>query len=149
MATRAIAIFCDDIREEKSGQDTLIGIFPDNMSAPSFPGAIPKLGIYLRIQFDADDPPKAIAARLNTPWGEVFKLGEGNEELISRAVGEAIDHNIPIAGIIMKMVFAPFRLPSAGAAKVTVTIDGEDKVCGIMNILHAPTTSSTAPPPPP
>jgi len=28
----AIAVFCEDIREEKSRQDIIIGVFPDNLN---------------------------------------------------------------------------------------------------------------------
>ena len=50
-AVNVMALFCEDIREEKDGVVSLIGIIPDNvnvdvnMSAlPSEPSAPPKIG---------------------------------------------------------------------------------------------------------
>jgi hypothetical protein len=71
----AVCIFCEDIREEKSGQDTIVGTLPDNLlinpPPPKLQDAkalMPKLGMYLRINLLADqDQPKAVSAKvLNT-----------------------------------------------------------------------------------
>jgi hypothetical protein len=38
MVARVIGVFCEDAREEKSGQFSLIGLLPDNVNFSGSPG---------------------------------------------------------------------------------------------------------------
>ena len=60
----AIALFCEDIREEQQGTSTIIGVLPDNLSVGPGPGFLPKLAIYLRIQIDHAVNVNTIRARI-------------------------------------------------------------------------------------
>ena len=52
MKFSAIALFCEDIREEKSGQYAIAGILPDRLNVKRLPTVLPKLGIYLRFHLN-------------------------------------------------------------------------------------------------
>lgn len=54
--TSLITLFAEDIREEKSGQVTLVGIFDDQLEVPSFPVHIPKLALLTTLSTLLDDP---------------------------------------------------------------------------------------------
>jgi hypothetical protein len=45
----AACIVCEDIREEISGQATIIGVLPDNLAMPGFLSLAPKFGIVEKI----------------------------------------------------------------------------------------------------
>ena len=45
-------ILCEDIRDERSGTETLVGVLPDNVAIRGPRGVMPKLAVYLRIQID-------------------------------------------------------------------------------------------------
>ncbi|SRR6266545_1445693 len=147
--TRAVGVFCDDIREEKSGQDTIIGILPDNMKLSQIPGVLPKLGIYIRIHIDPKNPPKEIRARLSTPWGQDFDVGHVDHATIATALKQAAVRDLPLAGIVLKAILAPFAFNSGGLATVSVIFDGKESVCAMLNLIavDAPTSATASPPP--
>jgi hypothetical protein len=135
--TRAIGLFCDDIREERSEQDTIIGIMPDNMTIGKFPSLLPKLGIYIRVHIDPQSPPSRIAAKLKTPWDE-NEIGGADHALIQEAAKQSIQRGLPISGIVLKAVVSPFRMQSPGLVSLTVSIDGgDDTPCALLNLLPA------------
>lgn len=145
MGVNGIAIFCEDIREEKSGQITLIGILPDNLNLNSLPGLGPKLGIYVRLAFDAKSPrPKEIAARLQTPWSEDrnFEIGHADADLIGASAEASNSSNLPVAGIVMQALISPFPIPTAGQIVVYIKVDGEERPCGVLNLIGPSPTSS-------
>lgn len=45
----AVTVFAEDVREEKQGTISLIGILPDILAIPNMPSALPKIAIYTRI----------------------------------------------------------------------------------------------------
>lgn len=53
-------VVCDDIREEKSGKLILVGAYPDGIAvgvaATDRPSLLSRLGLYIRLLFDADEP---------------------------------------------------------------------------------------------
>ncbi len=145
--TRAVAMFCEDIREEKSGQDTIIGILPDNMALANFPGVAAKLGVYVRIHIDPKTPPREITVKFNTPWGENLDIGKADKTLIDSAVSQALDKGLPLAGIVLKALMVPFLMQAPGLAVATITVDGSENVCAMLNLVRTEPASSTAPPP--
>jgi Family of unknown function (DUF6941) len=147
--TRAIAVFCEDIREEKSGQDTIIGILPDNMAAAQFPAVAPKLGIYIRVHLDPKSPPNEITVQFKTPWGEVVDVGRADKALIDSAVSQAMEKQLPLAGLVLKALIAPFLMQTVGLAVATISVNGgKESVCAMLNLSEGkPPDSSTLPQP--
>jgi hypothetical protein len=157
---QVVGVFCEDIREEKSGQSTLIGIMPDNINVPTPPqpvegrvprGFIPKLGLYVRINIEADDEPGPMTLKLIFPGGTEQPLGDISAEIIAKSKAEAIARNLPIAGILSSAVLSPFISPG-GPGLITAVLDTEKgrHVCAVLNMLVEPANplSSNAPKPP-
>lgn len=132
----AIGLFCEDIREEKSGQDTLVGILPDNVDVPSVPGVIPKIGLYVRVHIYETGKPQKIRIRLKMPGGEETELAN-LDNLIDKSKKEAAENAIPYAGIISKSVISPFKLTSIGKVEAILEVDDEEFTCGALNIRIA------------
>lgn len=132
---RAVAFFCEDIREEKSEQDTIIGVLPDNMAAPRYPGVAPRLGFYARVHIDPNQPPSHIEVVVKTPWGDEIKAGTADGELIRTAVAQAKKNGLPLAGVVLKALLAPFVMKSSGLTLATINVDGEEEVCAMLNLV--------------
>jgi len=145
MATIQVGgFFCEDIREEKSGQDTIVGILPDNMFVATFPSVTPRVGIYLRVHFNPLKPPKKITAKFTAPWGESFAIGLAEKEIIDVAVAQAKERSLPLTGVILKAMMVPFKMQQAGLALATVSVDGgKDVVCAMLNLIEGTTAASS------
>jgi hypothetical protein len=135
MVLAAIALFCDDIREEKAGTVSVIGIYPDNINVPKVPLALPKCGIYTRISFPVEEePPKTIALSLAYADGTEVSLTMLDTELIQKARSESQAKGAPKAGLISTSLLAPFAIKKEGRINVIARIDDEDVVCGTLNV---------------
>jgi hypothetical protein len=73
-------IVSDDIRQEVSGKITLVGVYPDGIvgrtSTPEQPGMLQKLGIFMRLVVDEENPPDEFKIR-GLVGGEEFASFEG------------------------------------------------------------------------
>jgi hypothetical protein len=131
----AIALFCDDIREEKAGTVSIIGIYPDNINVPQVPIMLPKCGIYARYNLPVGDtPPKTIALRLVYADGSETPLTVFNAETIERARVESQAKGAGKVGLISTAILAPFPIKKEGRINVIVKIDNEESICGTLNI---------------
>ena len=139
--TGVVAIICEDIREEKSGQDTLVGVMPDNLRLTKFPAFIPKLATYIRIHFDPNIVVPPIQAKLSIPDGPELDVGAADSALIEKGRNEALQNEMPYAGIILKTVILGFKLTSAGLIKLSVNFGGEDQLCAAIRVTEVQRTN--------
>jgi hypothetical protein len=156
MAINCIGLFCEDIREEVGGIHTIVGVMPDNINlmAGGPPPAdtkgllFPKLGIYARINLDASYTGGAITCRVSIPGISDIALGSLEADFVQNAVKEAKARKFPTVGLLFKSIVSPLTLKEPGLAKIIVTVDGNEIVCGALNIeMHEITASPTAPQP--
>ena len=129
----AIGIFCEDIRSEKSGQDIIIGTYPDNLAVPEIPGAIPKVAIYTRINIDPTAVPGDIRMRLDIEGGEVIQLGTIELAYISKSQDDARKKGSPLVGLISRVAFAPFPVRKVGRVKLVIESGAKEILGGILN----------------
>jgi hypothetical protein len=132
-----ISLFCDDIREERSGADTIVGVYPDNLSLPHIPSVIPKFGIYTRLYFEkSENTPKIIAAHLKLSWSdEIINIGDFGGIQLQNAFDEADKDKRKRVGIIMKAMLAGFAVTKTGSIDVILNIDGKEVVSGSVRIV--------------
>jgi len=140
--TAVAGVFCEDIREEKSGAETLVGVLPDNVNMTPLPSAMPKLAVYLRVMLDPDNPPEKIKSYLRTPWGQTIELGAADSVLIKTAVEQASANALPLAGIVLKGLMSPFAVQSVGTILAIADVDGEEIICAMLNIVSQPQASA-------
>jgi hypothetical protein len=151
-----MALFCEDIREEKNDTVTLIGILPDtvNVGEPPNPAngpisgdssarALTKLGIYTRVNFDPRKEIKEIDIRLILPNEQAIDLGKIGADVIKKSKDEAIARGNPLAGVIGRAVAAGFQIPKFGVVKLEVTIDGKAHLGAALNFRKAPEVTSS------
>jgi hypothetical protein len=148
MKPSTICIFSEDLREEKSGQDSIIGTLPDNVTlqstAPSQP-MLPKLSIYLRINFNVDeDSPKDVSAMVLNTKGELIAQSWWTLEVINQAFADASAKHLPMVGLICKFLMRGLPVPEGGMIRVIAAIDGVDYLAGILNIIVSTASSQPA-----
>ena len=146
----AVCIFCEDIREEKSGQDTIVGTFPDNLvvegappPTPNSKGMLPKLGIYIRINVNTDgDKPLNVSAKVLSSTGDTIAQSVWANELVDQSFADAKRNQMPIYGLLLKLVASPVPI---GNGKITavVNVDGVEHLAGALNVILP---SASAPP---
>jgi hypothetical protein len=152
MTLHAVAIFCEDVREEKSGQFTLVGILPDNVNIVPRPHEIseaahpiiPRLGVYVRIHIDVHDNPGPISIKLAFPNGEEAVVGQIGSDLVETAKRQAQAANMPIAGIISSAVMQGFVMIQPGLVLAIVETANERYPCGVLNLGAVPNPSPSA-----
>lgn len=139
---QVIGLFCDDVRREIGGTDTVVGILPDNINVPNKGGALPRLAVYIRVLFEPDEPIGKISAVLKTPTGETVNLGFVSEQLAQEAAAGARENDLPIAGIILRAVMTPFPIPEIGKFEAVVIHNDQNHTCAVLNIrLNDPNAS--------
>lgn len=147
-STNVMALFCEDIREEKHGVFTLVGLLPDNVnvSAMTIDGkdasggntkVLGKLCVFIRINFAPERKPKEI--KLKLLFGEEERdLGEIEKKTIDEAAQKASERNNALAGVISRAVFGGFNFQrAAGQVKIKVIIDDEPHLAAALNISFA------------
>ena len=138
LSRSVIALFCDDIREEKTGAVTLIGIYPDNINVPAFPFVFPKLAIYTRINMDVHDSLGKILIRISAPGKEAELLTEIDEETIAKSQMNVKKQGSPILGFINQIVAAPYVVTESGQVKITAKIEDVEYIGGVLNFRQRP-----------
>ncbi len=133
-----VGMFCEDIREEKAGGATLLGIFPDNVNVPMIPGAFPKLCIYVRAIFDPTIDPGPVDLALVLADGESQSLGALDSEIAAKGREDALQKGSPLVGLIASITMANLPIMQAGRIKIVATMAGEEIVCGVMNVQVEP-----------
>jgi hypothetical protein len=146
MQTPAVlAIFCEDLREEKSGQDTLIGTIPDNVQT-NVPGAIPKLCVYGRIHLDAKgDIPKNFTCKVIGSDGHEFILPGWEPSVVDNAFKASREKGMPLVGLIFRAGFHNFPCKKEGNVTVHIAIDGVNYVAANFRVVALPSTASPQP----
>lgn len=132
-----IGLFCEDMREEKSGSETLVGVLPDNINMP-IPGALAKLGLYIRFHFDPAVDPGQIFTRIVHPNGEETKLGELDAAVVKKARDDARAAGVPIAGVISRAMIGNFPVKIPGIVRAIANVGGEDITCAMLNMKALP-----------
>ena len=148
-AISVMGFFCEDIREEKNDIITLVGLMPDNaegvaQGAPAKPGAtaiLPKVCMYMRINFEPQTPITNASMHLILPNGRQ-KLGEVDTDFIENARRQAIARGNPLVGIVFRATAAALPL-SSGVLRLEADIDGEIYLAAALNVkLPSPPSAS-------
>ncbi|WP_430650200.1 DUF6941 family protein [Bradyrhizobium lablabi] len=150
----AVGIFCEDIRREGPGKDTIIGAMSDTIRVPSFPGALRRLAIYYRIRLSVDGRfTKPIKVDLDVQNDHVVvdnkSPGPIPHDVIERSIANAKKNGVPFATIIARTELAePVEFPGPTKLVAVLRYGDQKEVCGILNVIERPKDASSASPPP-
>lgn len=135
MSIQAIALFCDDIREERAGSTTLVGIMQDNFELQNIPSALSRLAIYVRINLEVSEKPRPLSVLLEFPDGNRHTLGEFSKELVKKSQAEAKLANNTLAGLIANVVAPQFPVPQIGRVTVQLKDGNQLRIIGGLNFV--------------
>ena len=144
-----IGVFAEDVREEKGGAETLVGIFTDNVLVPGIPGQFAKLVIYVRAHFPVTLTPAPIDILLRVPGTADIQLSTFDEALIAKTLRESKEQGSPIVALISRATAAPFPIIAAGRYLVICRSEGIERVAITMNVITSASAVSTNETPPP
>jgi hypothetical protein len=154
----AVCLFCEDIRAEKSGQDTLVGTLLDNLnvegrSPPAGAAArafLPKLSAYLRINLDIDGGnPKTVSVRVLNTNDDLLAQSEWASDVIDKAFIDSRANQMALVGLVFKVIMTPLPITASGKIRVIATVDGTDYLAGALNVIVNIPPSLGSPPTPP
>lgn len=146
----AVALFCEDVRREASGKQTLIGVFADLVRITEMPGEIRRLSVYYRIRFDpSGDYPDPITPHLEwdgqsveppTPH-EPFRI-----DRMQSAMADARERKVPFVSISGRIQLRePVQVQNPGQILAFLNVGTEKMLCGSLAIIQrlTPATAST------
>jgi hypothetical protein len=136
MTIQALGFFCQDIRPEKDSMLSIVGIIPENANLTEFvPGrtVLPRLALYVRVQFEESDNVKTIRLKLQLPNGGAVDLGPVEEAIIRNSYEGSKTNNSPALHIYFRVDMSPFPIPALGWMKALVEIDGRDYLVAFVN----------------
>ena len=116
-------LYAEDVRQEISGQMSIIGAFQGGLRVPSVPSHLPKLAIIANLCIPSKKAPSIVKLEVHRD-GEVLQTIEPPLEFLQSVT------NQPGAGLgvgyTMQFVvgFAGFPVPAAGKLEVRAMIDG-------------------------
>lgn len=110
------ALICDDVREEKSGKETLVGVYNEKIIVKSLPTLLPKL--CFRIRITQIRRPLDIALSLRAPEGGDSITGL--KAIIPTSTEESSEHNLTL-------VMSPFVLKAEGEYSLIVEHGGKEE----------------------
>ncbi len=116
-------IYAEDVRQEITGQMSIIGVFQGGLRVPVAPTHLPKLAIVANLRIPAEKVPSSVKLEVHRD-GELLQTIEPPPEFlqsVTQQSGAGRDE-----GYTMQFVvgFAGFPVPAAGKLEVRVTIDG-------------------------
>ena len=131
-----IANFCSDVRQEKGGTETIVGVLPDRINLPEIPGAFAQMTVYIRMHLRTDYRPVEIVSRIVLPDGSELDRSEMKDTFIQGAREKVIERGAPYFGLVAKFLVAPLRITQEGRIQAIVSVDGRDIVAGAVE-CHA------------
>jgi hypothetical protein len=136
----AIGLFCEDIREEKSGKFILIGLYTDNVNVTSIPGVFSKLAIYVRIHLNPAFDIREMTLVIRAPGQQEMNIGDFDPAIIEeqRKKGTVAPH----IGLILQAVVSPFPVQAAGTIAAILKVNGEEKTVAVLNVRAMEKTKS-------
>jgi len=130
----AVTLFCEDIRIEKSEQQTLVGVLKDALEITKIPGALPRLAVFTRLSADVDFDMSELTVRFLEPSGKLIAENIIENEMIKNARDRAIRTNNPTHGVVAMFQLSMLPVESEGIFSVVCTVNGSETRSGYINI---------------
>ena len=116
-------LYAEDVRQEITGQMSIIGAFQGGLRVTSVPAHLSKLAIIANLRIPPEKVPTSVKLEVHRD-GEVLQTIEPPPEFLqslTQQTGASLDDGYTMQFIIG---FAGFPVPAAGKLEVRATIDG-------------------------
>jgi hypothetical protein len=134
----ALSVFCEDIREEVKGTDTIVGVLPDNVAVPQIPFAFPKIAVYTRIMVAADYDPGPMALVLRHADGSEVPLAQVDPALVEEGKADARAQEKPFLGIVLRAAMGGLAVPAEGIVLAILREGDREHQCALLNVKLTP-----------
>ncbi len=137
----AIALFCEDVRNEATGTFSVVGLIPAPIGLAKFPTTVPKLGIVLVVKSPAKLQLTNYVIRLDATWLDVplMEMNVQNSNLGPPPVEEdGIVFSDAMHESVLHMVTHLLEVPKPG--KLIVRLKSGDKTyrAGVLRFVSQP-----------
>lgn len=137
MKFSTLALFCDDLREEASGQQSLMGIWPDyiKLETPENTVATSRMAIYVRTMIPVDEKAEDLEVSLYAGDEVVLSIASIPAEFVAKTIDEARRGGVPNAGFINRMVASAFPFASQSTLLKVIARSGEqERIAGAASV---------------
>ena len=141
MTLFAHVIYCDDIRQELGGKQTLVGVYSGTLQVQSFPVILPKLCLALQLLLPAEGLPKDL--KIEVLQGEAviaegdFPMDDLQAAVAALESGKGIappEGERPMLGV--QFIFSPIRLEGPGTIRPRVRMGEQEIVANGLRIAR-------------
>lgn len=130
----AVALFCEDVRTDSSGSFILTGIMSDGLAVQAFPGVIPKLGVFARVNVPVDADPVPIKIVMRGDNLPDFPIADFSAGFIEASQKGVVD-GAPFTGLIAGGAGIMVQIPGAGHIRVDCSIGEITSTIAFLRIL--------------
>lgn len=116
-------LYAEDVRQETTGQRSIIGVFQGGLRVPSVPVNLPKLAIISNLRMPFGRAPASVKLEVHRD-GEVLQTIEPPPEFLQSVTKQPDAGSDEGYAIQFIVGFAGFPVPAAGKLEVRATIDG-------------------------
>lgn len=116
-------LYAEDVRQETTGQMSIIGAFQGGLRVPSVPAHLPKLAIISNLRIPSGKAPSSVRLEVHRD-GEVLQTIEPPPDFLQSVIKQTNAGQDEGCAIQFVIGFAGFPVPAAGKLEVRATIDG-------------------------
>ncbi len=151
MPHRAMAWFCDDVREERGSKETIVGLYSDSIAVPRFPGAFKKVIVVIHIHADLNEPLTEIKLFLRSPNAEEEEIADFDLSDFEQGRQHALERRMPFLLVVAQVTVEPLKVEIEGVIEAVLRINGERMTVGALLVrqikrpLQSPPPSSDNP----
>lgn len=137
---QAVALFCEDVRQEAAGTVTLVGLLSDNLAVPAFPGVMPKLAIYIRVHIPVDHKTENIKFFL-CDGDSRNEIGGFDKDFVNKTIAETKAMDNPLSGFILTVLASPYPVSRESRHWVEMQYGKVTTVIGTLKIVLQDSTT--------
>lgn len=116
-------LYAEDVRQETTGQMSIIGVFQGGLRVPSVPANLPRLAIISNLRMPFGKPPTSVKLEVHR-GDEVLQTIEPPPEFLQSVTKQPDAGSDEGYAIQFVVGFAGFPVPAAAKLEVRATIDG-------------------------
>lgn len=118
-------LYAEDVRQEQSGQTTIVGVFQGGLKLREMPGALAKFTVLATLYLPGNEVPASVSLEILIN-GKVINTIEAPINLIATELRGQPGHR-QVEGRSLQLVigFANFPISEPGKIEARATVDGE------------------------
>jgi len=149
------ALYCDDIREEKTNKLTLVGVYSADLYVSEFPAVLPKLAIFVTLATPVEEPFRQLEIKLKLDDEVIANISTSQEELkkgIGAIAEVAASPSAPEPNDVTGskrftelrsiLVLSPFTIVKECILRVIATTESGDLRCPALRISLTPSVAA-------